>query len=72
MRPPYYLVTAICYNAKCSQFEKPFTKSRKTTSGVSTSGQLYTITELACPVCHCRGDISEIRRIEKEKTTHEP
>lgn len=67
MRPPYYRVTAICRHASCSQFGQPFTKLRKTTTGVSTSGQFYTITKLACPFCRCQGDISEIRRIEKEE-----
>ena len=59
MKPPYFKITAVCRTQKCSEFQKEFTKIRRTDRQASTIGN-YQVTSLVCPVCRSWGNVVRI------------
>lgn len=62
MKPPYYIVTALCLNKECKRTY--FTKEMKKVDRVSTGGRAYRTTILVCDQCGQWADVTEIEEVK--------
>jgi hypothetical protein len=64
MKPPYFNVTAICRQPRCSNVDKEFTRQHRSATYKGSDDQEHPKTDIACPYCRNWGRIIKTEEVK--------